>query len=74
MKANEKAKYLYDQTIVLASDLTIEQRDRTAKKSALLCVDEIDLYIQQCTPKDDPYANLMALEYWQEVRREIEKL
>jgi Cdc6-like AAA superfamily ATPase len=45
-----------------------------AKECALIVVDEIDLLIQKSTPKDDIYANLASLEYWQEVKNEIEKL
>ena len=74
MKANEKAKYLVKKfiapTLINFSD---ENFERT-KKCALILVEEITLYIEQCTPKDDPYRNLMALDYWYEVRREIEKL
>ena len=44
------------------------------KQCALIAVDEIDLLLQNSTPKDDPYANLSSLEYWQEVKQEIEKL
>ena len=44
------------------------------KQCALIAVDEIDLLLQNSTPKDDPYGNLFALEYWQEVKQEIEKL
>jgi hypothetical protein len=45
-----------------------------AKQCALIAVDEIDLLLQNSTPKDDPYANLSSLEYWQEVKQEIELL
>jgi hypothetical protein len=45
-----------------------------AKHCALIAVDEIDLLIQKSTLKDDIYANLSSLEYWQEVKQEIEKL
>jgi hypothetical protein len=44
------------------------------KKCALIAVDEIDLVLQKSTPNNDPYANLSSLEYWQEVKQEIEKL
>jgi hypothetical protein len=44
------------------------------KQCALIAVDEIDLILQKSTPKDDPYTNLASLEYWQEVKKEIENL
>ena len=44
------------------------------KQCALIAVDEIDLLLQKSTLKDDPYSNLSALEYWKEVKQEIEKL
>lgn len=45
-----------------------------AKRCGLICVDEIGVFIVRNTPKDDPYANVMALEYWQKVKEEINKL
>ena len=48
--------------------------DNQIKQCALIAVDEIDLLLQNSTPKDDPYANLASLEYWQEVKHEIENL
>ena len=44
------------------------------KPVALLVVQEIDAHIVTSTPKDDPYLNLQAHEYWHEVKNEIEKL
>lgn len=55
-------------------DLIINMERLSAKQCALICVDEIDSHIQASTPKNDPYANLFALEYWQEVKKEIEGL
>ena len=45
-----------------------------SKQCALLAVDEIDAIYQKLTPKDDPYYFLLELEYWQEIKTEIEKL
>lgn len=42
-----------------------------AKKCALIAVDEIDDIYQKLTPKDDPYYFLFELEYWQQVKQEI---
>ena len=81
MTPKEKAEELVDKFLPfvdwndLQDDCT--NRDwaiRNAKKCALIAVDEIDLLLQNSTPKDDPYANLFSLEYWQEVKQEIEKL
>ena len=47
---------------------------QSAKQCALIAVDEIDLLLQNSTPNDDPYANLSSLEYWQEVKQELELL
>jgi len=41
---------------------------------ALIVVDEIDDVYQKLTPKDDPYYFLLELEYWQEIKQEIELL
>ena len=45
-----------------------------SKQCALIAVDEIDLIYQKSTPKDDAYRYLSQLEYWQEVKQEIELL
>jgi hypothetical protein len=45
-----------------------------AKKCALATVDKIDNIYQKLTPKDDPYNFLLELEYWQEVKKQINKL
>lgn len=45
-----------------------------AKQCALICANEIIIQIESSTPKDDPYANLFAFDYWQEVKTEIEKM
>ena len=45
-----------------------------AKNCALITVDKIDDIYQKLTPKDDPYYFLLELEYWQEVKQEIELL
>ncbi len=68
MTPTQKAKELYDKM----KGFRVKNSHR--KKCALVAVDEIDLFIQRSTPKDDPYLNLQSLEYWQEVKQEIEKL
>jgi len=45
-----------------------------AKQCALICANEIIIQIESSTPKDDPYANLFAFDYWNEVKTEIEKM
>ena len=73
MTPNEKAKKLVHKYYIddlLVDDLSYIQ----AKQCALIAVDEIDKYIQKCTQKEDPYANVSALEYWQKVKQEIEAL
>jgi len=70
MTPKEKAEQLYFKY----NNLWINGNSIIAKVCASIAVDEIDLLIQRSTPKDDPYCNLFALEYWQEVKNEIEKL
>lgn len=53
---------------------TFELAEIEAKNCALIAVDEIDLIIQKFTPSDDEYCYLQELEYWQEVKEEINKL
>ena len=75
MNSKEKAWELYNKYRTLEGkfgDKVLYNYD--AKQCALITVDEIDLLLQKSTPKDDPYANLSSLEYWQEVKQEIEKL
>ena len=75
MNSKEKAWELYNKYRTLESkfgDKVLYNYD--AKQCALIAVDEIDLLLQNSTPNDDPYANLSSLEYWQEVKQEIEKL
>lgn len=72
MTPKEKAKQLIGKFYV-----NIPLRDcdnRRPHKLALIAVDEIDDIYQKLTPKDDPYYFLLELEYWQEVKREIELL
>ena len=71
MTPKEKAGELvekYDET------LTYLESKSKAKQCALIAVDEIDDIYQKLTPKDDPYYFLLELEYWQEVKQEIELL
>ena len=66
----EKAKEIFNkmQTDELGKD------QESAKRCALIAVDEIDNVYQKLTPKDNPYFYLFELEYWQEVKQEIIKL
>jgi hypothetical protein len=73
-KAIELYSKMYGETPVRAVIAEIEEDKQCAKQCALIAVDEIDLVLQKSTPNDDPYANLSSLEYWQKVKREIEKL
>ena len=68
-KAKEFIKKIYPRATSYASDR--KNQVENAKEIALILVDEIDLYIQKSTPKDDVWANLHPLEYWQEVKSEI---
>lgn len=74
MTPKEKATELVD----IFSDLAkINEEDTTYeydKKCALICVDEVDNIIQKLTPKNDMYKYLHLLEFYQEVKKEIELL
>jgi hypothetical protein len=70
MTPNEKAKEMIDMYLKILNSHFINE----AKQCALIAVEEIDIYIQQCTQKKDPYANISALEYWQKVKQEIKAL
>ena len=71
MTAKEKAEKLcYD----IALELPPRNGYIYAKQCALIAVDEIDDIYQKLTPKDDPYCFLLELEYWQEVKKQIQKL
>ena len=78
MTPKEKAKELVNNTgKIIGKELKnggFKYNFGIAKHCALLAVDEIDLVLQKSTPNDNPYANLSSLEYWQEVKQEIEKL
>jgi hypothetical protein len=51
-----------------------EEQTKNAKQCALIAIAEIDSILVKSTPKDDPYCFLMSMDYWQEVKSEIEKL
>ena len=68
MTPKEKAVDLYYKFKVYAP------RHTDGKECALIAVDEIDNIYQKLTPKDEPYFYLFQLEYWQEVKQEIENL
>ena len=69
MTAKEKARELVDKYHKIHTINNYE-----VKQCALIAVDEIDNIYQKLTPKDDPYCFLLELEYWQEVKQEIELL
>ena len=70
MTPKEKAEELYKKMYTVHSNIY----PSSAKQCALIAVDEIDDIYQKLTPKDDTYCFLLELEYWQEVKQEIEKL
>jgi hypothetical protein len=72
MKTREKAKELYWKYYQNISDTSYPEE--TAKQCALIAVDEIDNIYQKLTPDNDPYCYLHQLEYWQEVKQELQKL
>ena len=68
-KAIELVNKMYDSMDIQDGDLW-----KSTKQCALIAVDEIDDIYQKLTPKDDPYYFLLELEFWQEVKQEIELL
>ena len=82
--AKEKARELVDKfepyVIRYTQDDVVGYLDQETpileyqKQCALIAVDEIDDIYQKLTPKDDPYYFLLELEYWQEIKQEIELL
>ena len=77
MKAEKyKAQDIFNQYYsYLKANLQYDDEAREdAKQCALIAVDEIDEIYQKLTPKDNPYYLLSDLEYWQEVKFEINKL
>ena len=75
MTAKEKAKELVRKYWDLGGiDEDHNCSHYVAKQCALIAVDEIDDIYQKLTPKDDPYCFLLELEYWQEVKQEINNL
>ena len=73
MNPKEKAKELVDK-FKLSTGANTKINIYVAKQCALIAVDEIDDIYQKLTPKDDPYCFLLELEYWQEVKKQIQKL
>ena len=69
-KANDLIKNM-EFEIPYIHDPTEPQPNNIAKQCALIAVDEIDDIYQKLTPKDDPYYFLLELEYWQQVKQEI---
>jgi hypothetical protein len=74
MKPKEKAEELVLKYLKVDTNTKEWFNTHIAKQCALIAVDEIDLLLQNSTPKDEPYANLSSLEYWQEVKQEINNL
>lgn len=78
MTPKEKAKELFDKFCFAikteGNEFGYWTNTIHAKNCALISVDMIDDIYQKLTPKDDPYYFLFELEYWQEVKKEIENL
>ena len=68
MTPAEKAKDLFDK--MNGFRITHAHRIKCAK----IVVDEIDRVFLESTSKDDPYKDLQSLEYWQQVKTELDKL
>lgn len=69
MTPKQKADELFKDFL----DLMDIQYPPNAKYMAIRCVQEVDRFLQKAS-LEDPYSNLFALEYWQDVKRELEKL
>ena len=65
MTPKEKAQKLFDKFIQTNGNSFF------AKECALIAVDEILLYLKN---SDDVMTSIKAVDYWQEVKKEIEKL
>jgi hypothetical protein len=70
----EKAKELVDKFGEYTVQESWQSKNYFAIECALIAVDEIDDIYQKLTPKDDAYYFLLELEYWQEVKQEIQLL
>ena len=70
MTSKEKAKQLFEKFRTLASDETIEQRERTAKICCNITITELI----ECSESYDRYNATWAsqVKYWQEVLTEVE--
>lgn len=69
MTPKQKADELFKDFL----DLMDIQYPPNAKYMAIRCVQEVDRFLQKAS-LEDPYGNLFELEYWQDVKRELEKL
>jgi len=72
-KAKELVEKMYGSTPVRNSKYLISQDKITAKQCALICVQQIIL----SNPQSNPFNNWhikSTMDYWEEVRTEIEKL
>lgn len=75
MTPKEKAEELIDKFMNLYEGIQLVlAKKHWAKQCALIAVDMIDDIYQKLTPKNEPYYFLFELEYWQEVKKEIENL
>ena len=69
-KADDLFRKMYQVRSVAASDIT----KHFAKQSALIAVDEIIIEMSYYFDRYDCTDTLSKIEYWQEVKQEIEKL
>jgi hypothetical protein len=76
MEANEKAKELVDKFKATTHPISRIMTD--GKQCALICVREIlkikTLRVTKLDAKLDGYSELESVEFWQEVKTEIEKI
>lgn len=72
MSPKEKAKELYDKYFELVEAQTSEQQEDNARQSALIAVDEII----KSNPHSNPFNTDVhsTMDYWQEVKHEINNL
>ena len=78
MKPKEKAKQLVENYLKKIIELAYAETKtkELARESALICVDEIELYRKQIEGEydEDLYHAYGVEEYWQEVKQEISLL
>jgi hypothetical protein len=76
MTSKEKAIALVDkfENLVKINESQIELTERRSKQCALICVDEIMDIFDKWEEKQDDFVLSYGTIYWQEVKKEIEKL